>query len=367
MKTKRKFRLAIVAVYALLIVLPAEVIGQTDSILQDKLIKDTLQKSETDTILSDTTVENQENASLSRSDSISTPLAVTNVPETRLPSEPVKKTPEGFMIGIGAGWSLGDFSVLNIWKKSLPGSLQNFGIDAYSFRVEPDTTLPDSLWEADTAQLKYQVKEKPNDYNMVFPIKLSFYKVRENDRFSASLSFMLVSKKFKASVFAVDDSLDRRVDIREKMVLYSLAVEAMYGHKIPERYFSINGVERSDFVAGIGIAPLVSLKTSSSTKLYSDDLRISAVNDSIVGALDKLTSYGISLSFRAGISTIRKLESNSALEIWISYNLNWYNYFYSNNKRIFFSDIDRYTKNNKELSFLSNRFEITFSLLRNVK
>ena len=366
MKTGQKFRLVMSAVYALLIVLPAAVIGQTDSILQDTQKKDTLQSSETDTILSDTAVENQ-NAPLSLPDSISTPLTGTKAPETRLPSESADKAPKGFMIGIGAGWSLGDFSVLNIWKKSLPDSLQNFGLDAYSFRVEPDTTLPDSLWGADTAQLKYQIKEKPNDYNMAFPIKLSFYKVRENDRFSASLSFLLVSKKFKASVLAVDDSLDRRVDIKEKMVLYSLAVEAMYGHKIPERYFSINGVERSDFVAGIGIAPLVSLKTSNSTKLYSDDLRMSAVNDSIVSALDKLTSYGISFSFRAGISTIRKLESNSALEIGISYNLNWYNYFYSNNKRIFSSDIDPYTKNNKELSFFSNRFEITFSLLKNVK
>ncbi|NLG19414.1 MAG: hypothetical protein GX556_18995 [Fibrobacter sp.] len=275
---------------------------------------------------------------------------------------PVNHT--GLFFGIGAGWTLGSFSLIDLWTKSLPDSLGDFGLNASSFRVEPDTSLPDSLQISDTASLRFAVRNKTDHYTMTFPIKISLTKVRETDLFSTALSFSMINKKFKASVFSLHDSLDNRIDVKQNISIYYLTLEALYGIRFPERYFSIEGVDRSDFIIGIGISPLVSLRSVNKTDRFSDNPQIKSIEKSIKSTFDNYTSYGLAFSFRTGLNTIRSLKKFGAVEVGVTYNFNWYNRFISSGERVRFRDIDPDFKNDRALSSTSNRLEISFSLLR---
>lgn len=274
----------------------------------------------------------------------------------------------GIYGGIGAGWSLGSFEAINIWENALPDSLGHLHLTSLTLQQLPDTTSQDSLLrKGDTSSLRFTIKDKPSTYNMAFPLSISLTKFRKNDRFSTSLIFSLFSKSQKASVYILDDSLERRIDLRQKFLLYSLALNLNYAKRIPQIYFSVDGIDRTDLLFGLSITPLMRMKTINSIKRYSDDNRILGIEDTIRSNLNSTTdSYGLSLSFRAGISTLQKL-STGAIEVSLLYTCSWNDYFYNNGERIRIGSLNKnHDNSNKPLDFITNRFEINCSFLHRI-
>lgn len=274
---------------------------------------------------------------------------------------------KGYYAGIGAGWSLGSLDAVRLWQYTLPDSLHDLHLkDPFLVRL-PDAKSADSVLRAgDTSNLHFSIKDKPSIYNMTFPITFSFTNLREFDRFTTSITLAFFSKNQKSSIYLLSDSLNRRVDLRQNFIFYTLSLNFLYAKRIPPIYFSVDGVNRTDFFLGLTLTPLTRLKTTNSIKRYSDDSRTIGIDDAIRSSLITTDCYGISSSIRMGIATIKQL-STGALEIGLNYSLAWNGYFFHDGERIkrsalYSSDLDA----NKPLSFFSNRFEINISLLRHI-
>lgn len=303
--------------------------------------------------------------SVSDSDSSSDKKAI------HVPSSPVKDTSidssfsRSRYIGIGVGWSLGSFTPSEMWENTLADSLSHFHLTEMSFSSAPDTNSSDSLIRAgDVSKLRFRIKDKPSTYNMAFPFSVSFTKFNKDNRHSVNASFYIYSKKQNTSISIADnDSLSRRIDIKQKFITYSASLHYLFGRRIPIRYISVDGVNRTDIMAGIGVSPLLSIEASNSVKAYSDDLRIKSIADTVKAQLHSFSYRGLSLSMKAGVSTVRHLKKGS-LDASIMYSFSWNDYFYDNGKRVTNSTIDPASHEPlKELSFISNRLEISFSIL----
>ncbi len=275
----------------------------------------------------------------------------------------------GTYAGIGIGWSLGNFEAAKIWKQTIHSDLKSFHLTDTAFTILQDTTSSDTLIRnyGDTSKIRFTVKEKPSGYNMSFPVSLSLVTFGPESKHTWVLSFFLFSKNQKSSLYTIADSVNRRIDINQKFRLYSVSVHYLYSHRIPSLYMQVDNVHRSDVVAGIGIAPLMNIGSSNIVKKLSDDIRITTIYDSIKSQFQSFEMYGLSLSFKAGLSTVRKIKSG-ALEASILYTMTWNDYFYNDGKRIHRSDLDPLdSEGSKRLSFMSNRFEISLALLKGIR
>ncbi len=290
------------------------------------------------------------------------PGAIPLNPE--IPPQDSIRPSTGFFFGFGAGVTLGNLPLLPLWKASLPDSLSKFGLQDKSFAIFPDTSIADSLQFADTAKLAFRIKELPSAYNMTFPFRISAARLNDNSFLKASLLYSLISKNQKSIVYAVDDTLKRRIDLKQKLLLHSVSLEVNYGIKIPPQYFSIESIEKSYFFVGLGVSPLLYLKCVSDIENKSEDNRLALVENSIKESIKNQSAFGTTFSFKTGLSAVRRLSSNGIAEINICYSLSWFDYFYSNGKRLQKRDISGKDEEKKELSFLSNRFEIGVSLYK---
>jgi hypothetical protein len=272
----------------------------------------------------------------------------------------------GTYAGIGIGWSLGSFEAAKIWEQTLHSDLQSFHLTDTAFTILKDTTSSDTLIRnyGDTSKLRFTVKEKPSGYNMSFPISLSLVTFRPESKHSWVLSFFLFSKNQKSSLYTIADSVNRRIDINQKFRLYSASLHYLYSHRVPPLYMVVENISRTDVVAGLGIAPLMYLGSSNIVKKLSDDKRINAICDSINKQFQSFEMYGLSMSLKAGFSTVKRIKSG-ALEASILYTMTWNDFFYDNGKRVHRSNLDPLDgEGNKRLSFLSNRLEISLALLK---
>lgn len=273
----------------------------------------------------------------------------------------------GWHLGFGIGLSLGSLPVLKLWEKSLPLSLESFGLEPQSF-IRTDTSS-DTLSFGDTSLLAFTEIEAPTIYNITFPLMVSIIRFRENDRFISSLGFSHISKQQKTTVFSRDDTTGSRVDIRNKLRFYSLTIDLTYSLQIPPEYFSINEFDRTGFFIGCGVSPLVSVSTIYKTDSHFDrqNERMIDIEKSIVERSGSFTCYGLSAFLKAGISTVRRLTARQSMEISVSWSLNKYDYFRSNGNDVLKKEINHGHEDNTKLSFLSNRLDISFSLLRRLK
>jgi hypothetical protein len=307
------------------------------------------------------------------SDSITQVLpALSSEQSAGLPMNPEIPMPDsnkpsiGLFLGFGAGVTLGNLPLLPLWKSSLPDSLTDLGLQKNSFVITADTSLPDSLQIADTSMLVFRIKEHPSQYNMTFPLRLSLFKINERSIFRTSLTYSLIYKNQKSIVFAADDTLNRRIDLKQKLFLHSAALEINYGLKIPSQYFSIESIEKSYLFVGLGISPVLYLKNTRDIDNRSEELRMQQVENSIRESGGNLSALGTTFTFKTGISAIRRLSSNGIAEISLCYTLNWFDYFYNEGNRIQKSNISGNIEDKGALSFLSNRFEISVSIYRQV-
>ncbi len=326
-----------------------------------------ISKPDNDSVFSDTAIENSTALPIKKdSDTLIAKSDLSSVKKQDI-IDSNNIVLKGYYAGIGAGWSLGSLDAVKLWQYTLPDSLYDLHLnDPFLVRL-PDTKSADSVLHAgDTAHLHFSIKDKPSIYNMTFPITFSFTNFREFDRFTTSITLAFFSKNQKSSIYLLNDSLNRRVDLKQNFLFYTISLNLLYAKKIPPIYFSVDGVNRTDFFLGLTLTPLTRLKTTNSIKRYSNDPRTIGIEDTIRSRLITTDSYGISSSIRTGITTIKQL-STGALEIGLNYSLTWNGYFFHNGERIkrgalYSSDSDA----NKPLSFFSNRFEINISLLRHV-
>lgn len=296
--------------------------------------------------------------------SVDTSRAVTPVKDTVVDSLFL----DGIFAGIGVGWSLGSFEAGKIWEQTLHSDLQSFHLTDTAFTIPKDTTSSDTLIRnsGDTSKLRFTIKEKPSGYNMSFPVSLSLVKFGPQSKHSWVLSMFLFSKNQKSSLYSISDSVNRRIDINQKFRLYSASLHYLYNHRIPPLYMVVENVSRTDVVAGLGIAPLMYIGSSNIVKKLSDDKRMNAIYDSINKQFQSFEMFGLSISLKTGLSTVRRIKSG-ALEASILYTITWNDYFYNNGKRIHRSDLNPQDgEGNKRLSFISNRLEISFALLKSL-
>ena len=262
----------------------------------------------------------------------------------------------GSIIGGGIGLSIGSVQVFGLWKNGLPQSLADFGLTDSSFK------LP-----GDTLQLAFTVKQEADVYNMIFPLTVSFGRLFRTHRYEAAISFSMLSKTSQSSVSIGNDSVGRRIDISQSLGLYSISFDFLYGTEIPIRYFSIDGADRTDFIAGVSITPFVSLsKTNDITGTDSaSDPRLWAVRDSIVSRLNTVSATGIAFGWRLGIAKLRRLSKNGAIEGRICYCGTWSTLFRKpsagslTEKEISVKSGDP----GRKVSWVSNRFEISVALV----
>lgn len=295
------------------------------------------------------------------------PLLTGSVPPLVVPDS-LTLTNETYL-SIGAGWSLGSNRYIKLWESSLPDSLGKCGLTNTSFRFFFDSSLagpqPD---QDDTANIALSVKEKPALYSITFPLSVSLTRMRVDDRISITLNGSWLHKLFKATVATVGDSVDRKVDISETLNMYSLFIDLTYGHVIPPLYFSIDGIDKTYGSVGIGFSPLIFLASHQNVVAYGgNSSRMGKVAERIKSVAVEHSIHGTSAAFRCGLTTVKHLSTRQLLNVDIGFSMNWYGFFYEAGERVYSADINRTESSGGDpLSWVSNRFDLSFSLMRRV-
>lgn len=275
---------------------------------------------------------------------------------------------KGHSFAINGDVSIGSIEVFSLWQKSLQDSLRDFGLTPeFGFRRPDSAMLARGDSSADTSKLSYTIKENPSVYSIVFPIGFSYKFLDSLWYFEIKSNFAYISKQFKASVQPVNDSLYRRVDLLRKLALYSFAIEAWYGWRIPPEYFTIENIEYPSLKIGLGLSPYVTLKEQFKVTGNKLDDRFTAIRDSILLRKNEILSRGMMLSWHAAISGLRKISYKRGLEVSLGYSGYWNGLFRNNESFLNESDIHDNVRKDKRLSFVSNRIVVGFSLLGNIK
>ncbi|MBN1575151.1 MAG: hypothetical protein JW913_01265 [Chitinispirillaceae bacterium] len=271
----------------------------------------------------------------------------------------------GSYFSAGIGWSLGGFTLLSLWENALPDSLGSFRLTSTSFSIPFDSTADSArLQSVDTALLTFSVKEKPAVYTMCFPLSLSLVRLRENDRFSFSLYGSWMRKIFAATIAATGDSLARKVDYRERMNVFAAFLSIAYGRRIPAEYFSIQEVRNSFFTAAVEIAPLIACTVRRTVSAPASDVRFGNLHNSISSPSRRFL-HGSAAALRLGLNLVKRLNRNSATDFGIWYCVQGYGYFREDGNRVRFNNIDpANSKKGRPLYWISNRFEISFAIMR---
>ena len=265
----------------------------------------------------------------------------------------------GRILGGGAGLSLGGVQVFSLWKNGLPQSLADFGLQESSVR-QIDDTLP----------LAFNTKESPDVYNMMFPLTISFSRLAKTHRFDAAVSFSMLSKSYTSSVSIGPDSAGRRIDISQNMGLYAITLDLLYGRAIPDRYFSIDGADRTDIFIGISVSPLIAVSKTNSISVpdIASDTRLSEARDSIANHLNSVSASGIAFGWRAGIAKLRHLSKNGGIEGRISCCGLWSTLFRTRSGTLTEGALNAKSGDaGRKVSYYSSRIEISFSLVRKIR
>ncbi len=241
----------------------------------------------------------------------------------------------------GLGWSIGAMPVFNVWEEGLPYSIEEISVLS---------SFPDSL------NLTLTLIEKPNTYNINFPIFVSFTPyIRNNRHISLTGSFFVMRKIYKAVVR--DESRNTIWKSEQTLSLSSFLLGIRLIQPIPEKYFSVKKIEKVSFLIGISGSPLLVLNGESITVLNS---KSTADND--------FTAYGIGVSWELGISTLRKLSKKNGLEIGIYYLGSWNGRFMDNGHHINQGDLNpQNSKPSEIVQFTPQRIVIYFNILTGKK
>jgi hypothetical protein len=261
--------------------------------------------------------------------------------------------------GLGAGFSLGSFPVFDVWQRGLPDSLGTFGIPAITV-IKGIFPNGDTL---DTLHLLYDEKVPPNAYTIYFPVTFSRYFGTSEKQYTAvDLSLFLLYKKLQAEIR--DDSSTNRVSLKQSFGFYTCALWLRYQRSIPERYFTIGELRQSSISFGFDFHPLVYVRKKNTVTVEdgSNPLFVDFKNRA-AASLTESSEFGLGLSWKAGISAIKKYSSNTGLEVRLLYLGQWFIFPGTNE-----TAINQNAPSNKEnYSFICHRLAVQMALLRGVK
>ncbi|MBD3419393.1 MAG: hypothetical protein GF398_04670 [Chitinivibrionales bacterium] len=276
--------------------------------------------------------------------------------------------------GFGAGWSLGSFPLFDLWKDGLPDSLGSFALPASVVfsRIAGVDTL------TDTVAFVYRAREQPDAYSINFPIAVSYTPyAATKQRLSIDATFFFMLKSFVASV-QVDTSItlpgtatafEQLVEYSQRLTLYSFSLGATYKQHISTKYFTITNSDVTSINAGVRVHPLsiVRLKTTadmpgSMPGGYKSVYTL--IGTQADGYASDALGFGAGVSWRIGMTSLRRLENASGIEAGIYYAGQWFGYFYDGGERIVRSDINPQAGSAKALTSLSHRFVLEFQLLK---
>jgi hypothetical protein len=261
------------------------------------------------------------------------------------------------IVSAGAGFSLGNNPVFPLWKGSIPGSLSDFG-------YAPGATV----MTADSQKLAFLSRQSPDVYNMVFPITVSYDRLLPNSRYGVSASFSWLSKTAKSSLVLGADALHRHVDITQGLSLYSLSLDFTAGKRIPERYFIVDGVERSDVIVGISLVPLLALNKSATIATSDTNMLLRAATDSAKARISTLSATGIGFGWRIGIVSVHHMSKNGGFEAGLNYYGLWSMRFRKDGGALIEGDLNpRSSSASKAVSYFSGRIEFSAALVRKVR
>jgi hypothetical protein len=252
------------------------------------------------------------------------------------------KTP---YFNFGIGWALGSYDLLSEWQKNLPDSANDI------LPVNPDT-------------LGFSIKEPVNTYNVLFPISLSYTPfVYSRSSVGFEGSFFYIGKTLKAEL--MHDTASGKIDYSQAMNSFSFSVGVLYRHAIDEKYFRLEGVDRTSFLLGVYAQPFVYISRESSIKH-------SGISDSVVtaaqGMLKNLYARGFGAAWRIGVCSQKPLTRTSGMEISISYVGRYAGFFSRKEGMISNKDINPAAANpGEKLSFFSNTLEIRLEFLIGTK
>jgi len=183
--------------------------------------------------------------------------------------------------------------------------------------------------------------------------------------FPDSLSRLGLSPAFAADAEKGDTAL--------LLVYYSASIEAAGSWAIPPLFFNIDDYQRTSLTIALGASPIGFVRESeiNANSNFNDDARMSSVADSVRKAFATLSGNGLSLSWRIGLSAIKRYPSGYGAEFGLFYSGSYSNYFYSDGVRLTEDHIktrgaDLNAENvvgGKPLSFLSSQAELRVTVL----
>jgi len=265
----------------------------------------------------------------------------------------------GTYFGFGVSLSVGSAPIFELWRNALPLTMDSLGIDMFFGR---------DLVPGDTLLLRYRVLETPDKFNFSVPFSISLHKINDGRAYAFALSLFHSSKQFQSSFFLGHNMQERRLDIHETLRFYSLAIEAACMFEIPPLYFSVNGAERTYITMALGLSPINTLTRSSGVKVANaegEDLRLRALADSVKKQLPKLSSNGMSLSWRLGATTTKSYGQGGGIEFGFYYGGSYTTLFYADGEQLTRGQINPADENaDKPLSFMSTRAEFKATFLK---
>jgi hypothetical protein len=235
----------------------------------------------------------------------------------------------------GVGFLLGSNDLFSKWQQALPDSVN---------KIIPITPLS---W-------KLIIKEPVNSYNISFPFRVSYYPFIF-DKTSIGIDGFLVyfGKSFNAQLNK--DSLSGSLFYTQSLNTFSLSLGIIYKYELNEKYFSIDGTNKTNFVLGAYFLPLyfISKKISIKSNNAPDSIVTSAQT-----LCENIKANAFGGSFRVGISSQKILSKNSGLEFSLSYVGNYIGNFWGD-KVIYKKEINSLWQNPQEkISFISHSIEL---------
>lgn len=270
-------------------------------------------------------------------------------------------------IGVGIGWSLGGFPLYEKWQDGLPDSLGDFNLSSRIDLTPFNVITSDSSTIAD---VDYRIRERPDAYNVHFPINFSFTPyATEKRHLTLELGGLFSRKVFLGTIRS--DSLFYRLDIRNALWFYTVSLGASFHQVIPEKYFRINNVDQTAFSFGVDFHPLSSFLVR--TKIsFPDGIPDSVaqfsdfVQPKVENRVPETTAYGMGASWRVGLSTISVLTSYQGLRVGIYYVGRAFGGFRENGASVNLRAFSPENSRNRILS-IGHQIEIRANLLRRRK
>jgi hypothetical protein len=251
--------------------------------------------------------------------------------------------------GIGAGWTLGSFPLYSEWENGL--------FDSSSQIAGPGSIVP-----------KFTVLEPVNSYNIFWPFKLSYTPI-VNERNAISLEgefyFLFTGKTFLASLLPGSDTLHSSVEVNQSCKTYFFTIGLDYRTAIPEEYFKVEGVGRTTAIIGFSITPLLRFSKQTSISINNPYNTIPDSTITQIGkSIDNRSFNGMGVSWKLGISSLKKLTKKSGVEIGISYSGHYMGFFKNGPAPMVWKDLNPgHLRPEEKIACISNTFEVSIMLL----